>query len=61
MFVAGVNQGILPHGKNQNPDEEKRLMYVAITRAEKVLYVSSTQRYNGKEMDESDFISFLFD
>lgn len=36
-------------------------MYVAITRAEKVLYVSSTQRYNGKEMDESDFISFLFD
>jgi len=61
VFVAGVNQGILPHGKNQNPDEEKRLMYVAITRAEKVLYVSSTQRYNGKEMDESDFISFLFD
>ena len=60
VFVAGVNQGLLPHGKNQNPDEEKRLMYVAITRAEEVLYISSTQRYNGKDMDESDFVSFLF-
>ena len=61
VFVAGVNQGILPHGKNENPDEEKRLMYVAITRAEKVLFVSSTQLYNGKEMQESEFISYLFD
>ena len=47
--------------KNENPDEEKRLMYVAITRAEKVLFVSSTQLYNGKEMQESEFISYLFD
>lgn len=60
VFVAGVNQGILPHGKNQNQDEEKRLMYVAITRAEKILHVSSTHIYNGREMEESDFISFLF-
>ena len=36
-------------------------MYVAITRAEKVLFVSSTQLYNGKEMQESEFISYLFD
>lgn len=60
VFVAGVNQGVLPHAKNENVDEEKRLMYVAITRAEKELYVSSTQLYNGRDMDESEFISFLF-
>ena len=25
VFVAGVNQGMLPHEKNVNVDEEKRL------------------------------------
>lgn len=60
VFVAGVNQGILPHERNSNVDEEKRLMYVAITRAEKILNVSSTQYYNGKESTASDFISYLF-
>ena len=60
VFVAGVNQGILPHERNSNVDEEKRLMYVAITRAEKILNVSSTEYYNGKESTESDFISYLF-
>lgn len=60
VFVAGVNQGLLPHEKNKNPDEEKRLMYVAITRAEKILNISSTDHYGGKETTESEFISFLF-
>lgn len=60
VFVAGVNQGLLPHEKNENPDEEKRLMYVAITRAEKILNISSTEQYNGKEADESEFISHIF-
>lgn len=60
VFVAGVNQGVLPHEKNKNPDEEKRLMYVAITRAEKILHISSTKRYNDKEATESEFVSYLF-
>lgn len=60
VFVAGVNQGLLPHEKNENPDEEKRLMYVAMTRAEKILNISSTEQYNGKEADESEFITFIF-
>ena len=60
VFVAGVNQGMLPHGKNQNPDEEKRLMYVAMTRAEKILNISSTKEYGGKTIDESEFIPCIF-
>lgn len=60
VFVAGVNQGLLPHEKSENPDEEKRLMYVAMTRAEKLLNISSTMQYNGKEVDESEFISHIF-
>lgn len=61
VFVAGVNYGLLPHEKNQHPDEEKRLMYVAMTRAEKILNISSTEQYNGKDADESEFIAFIFD
>ena len=61
VFVAGVNQGLLPHEKNKNVDEEKRLMYVAITRAEKILHISSTEQYNGKESEESEFIAYLFE
>ncbi len=60
VFVAGADQGLLPHAKNDNVDEEKRLMYVAITRAEKILNVSSTESYNGKDMQESDFVKYLF-
>lgn len=60
VFVAGVNQGILPHAKNKNISEEKRLMYVAITRAEKILYVSSTQTYNEHDAERSEFIPILF-
>lgn len=59
VFIAGINQGLLPHEKNDDLDEEKRLMYVAITRAEKELYLSSTRFYNNKEMKESEFIKFL--
>ena len=60
VFVAGVNQGLLPHEKNKNKDEEKRLMYVAMTRAEKILNISSTQQYNGNDIAESEFISYIF-
>lgn len=60
VFVAGVNQSVLPHEKNNNPDEEKRLMYVAITRAEKILHISSTRSYNDKEAVASEFVSYLF-
>ena len=58
--MRGANQGLLPHEKSDNLNEEKRLMYVAITRAEKILNVSSTARYNGKEMLESEFIKSMF-
>lgn len=44
VFVAGVSEGIFPHAHSVNStsalEEERRLMYVAITRAEKVLYLT---------------------
>lgn len=60
VFVAGANKGTLPHKNSNNLDEEKRLMYVAITRAEKILNVSSTEMCQGRYVDESEFIPLLF-
>jgi DNA helicase-2/ATP-dependent DNA helicase PcrA len=62
VFLVDVNEGITPHKKAvlpENIEEERRLFYVAMTRAKKQLYIfSSKQRYN-KAMSPSRFISEL--
>ncbi|HUC02241.1 MAG TPA: UvrD-helicase domain-containing protein [Candidatus Paceibacterota bacterium] len=44
VFIAGVAEGLLPHGRSladeNSLEEERRLMYVAMTRARKNLYLS---------------------
>ena len=53
VFVAGMEEGIFPHsGHQEDPaglEEERRLAYVAITRAEKRLYLTyaATRRTYG--------------
>ena len=60
VFIPGVNEKLLPHHRNENIGEERRLMYVAITRAEKELYISSTNEYGRKPAKPSIFINELF-
>ena len=60
VFIVGVNEGLLPHHRNENIDEERRLMYVAITRAEEKLYISSTYQYGRSSSNPSVFIDELF-
>ncbi|HUW26663.1 MAG TPA: UvrD-helicase domain-containing protein [Gallionella sp.] len=47
VFITGLEQGLFPHQNSQNVDggldEERRLMYVAITRARRRLYLSFAQ------------------
>jgi DNA helicase-2/ATP-dependent DNA helicase PcrA len=40
VFVVGVAFNILPHGRAEDPEEEKRLFYVATTRAKDELHYS---------------------
>ncbi|HHT88874.1 MAG TPA: ATP-dependent helicase [Clostridiales bacterium] len=62
VFIVDANEGIMPHKKSVLPEsieEERRLFYVAMTRAKKKLYIfSSGQRYN-KAMLPSRFIAEL--
>jgi DNA helicase-2/ATP-dependent DNA helicase PcrA len=60
VFITGLEEGLFPHENSEKADggteEERRLMYVAITRARKRLYMSFSQtrmlhgqtRYNMK-------------
>jgi DNA helicase-2/ATP-dependent DNA helicase PcrA len=60
IFMVGVSEGILPHNMALNADnieEERRLAYVGITRAEDELYVSSLSTYQGKVVAVSTFIT----
>ncbi|KAI9797065.1 MAG: hypothetical protein M1833_005670 [Piccolia ochrophora] len=40
VFVVGAYDGSIPHSRAENHDEERRLLYVAMTRAQALLYVS---------------------
>lgn len=42
VWLAGVNEGVLPH-KRGLPGEERRIFYVAVTRAKNELVISYTQ------------------
>jgi DNA helicase-2/ATP-dependent DNA helicase PcrA len=53
VFVVGLEDGILPHARcRDNLEEERRLLYVAVTRARERLFLSwSTRRMiQGREM-----------
>jgi len=66
VFVAGSSDGILPHFQAQKArdegtkplavEEERRLMYVAVTRAETRCYISSIGSFNGRGTWASEFI-----
>ena len=61
VFLPGVNDGLLPHAKSDNENEEKRLFYVGMTRAEMLLFISSTMFYGNKQMGISKFIFDIYD
>jgi len=63
VFLVGAEENILPHRESMDAgkiDEERRLMYVAITRARKQLFVSHClKRRRGKEWQACEPSRFI--
>ncbi len=53
VFAIGWNEGVLPHGRTDDEEEERRLAYVAATRARDYLRVSAVRKaaVGGKSRD----------
>lgn len=61
VFIIGCSDGLLPHNKSKDLNNEKKLFYVGITRAEKELYISSILSNNATEMKISPFVYAIKD
>ncbi len=62
VFIIDSNEGITPHHKallEEDMEEERRLFYVAITRAKEYLHIYSVKERYNKELVGSRFIGEL--
>ncbi|EPX73897.1 ATP-dependent DNA helicase [Schizosaccharomyces octosporus yFS286] len=57
VFLPCVCENIIPHSRSDDVDEERRLLYVGITRAQALLYISSFQSSVGSYSDAESFSS----
>ncbi|MBQ9828635.1 MAG: ATP-dependent helicase, partial [Lachnospiraceae bacterium] len=62
VFITDCNEGVIPGSKavtESDIAEERRLLYVAVTRAKKNLYIFCTKERYGKDAKYSRFIDEL--
>ena len=57
VFVPSAYDGCIPHSRAEDTDEERRLLYVAMTRAQALLYMSCPTKNSQRE--ETTLSSFL--
>jgi len=59
VILPDVNEGITPYKRavsEEELEEERRMFYVAMTRAKKYLHIFSVVRLHGKELEPSRFV-----
>ncbi len=64
VFIVGFNEDIFPSRKNNSPEaleEERRLAYVALTRAKEMLYMSASGDYSVRLQRTNVPSSFLYE
>lgn len=59
VFVTGLIDGLLPH-KNGDVEEERRIAFVGISRAMRLLYLSYASTYAGRPVKKSPFLEEMF-
>jgi len=58
VFVIGMNDGVFPHAK-ASVFEERRVCFVAVSRAEEECWLSSSKRFRGRDCEASIFLTEL--
>lgn len=64
VFLIEANEGSIPYKKaktEEETEEERRLFYVAMTRAKELLKICYVKTKNGKEASPSRFVEELFE
>ena len=62
VFIIESNEGVIPYKKaklDEEIEEERRMFYVAMTRAKRKLIISYVKTKNGKEQSPSRFVDEL--
>lgn len=62
VFIIEANDGVVPYKKaklDSEIEEERRMFYVAMTRAKRKLFISYIKKKNGKEQYPSRFVQEL--
>ena len=62
VFILGANEGVTPYKKaklEEEIEEERRMFYVAMTRAKEKLVITYVKTKNGKDADPSRFVEEL--
>ncbi|EGS19636.1 ATP-dependent DNA helicase srs2-like protein [Thermochaetoides thermophila DSM 1495] len=59
VFVPAVYDGSIPHSRSDDIDEERRLLYVAMTRAQSLLYLSYPVRPSSEANQNNEMSPFV--
>ena len=64
VFIADANETVMPHKRaflEEDIEEERRLFYVAMTRAKELLYIFSVKKLYNKQVERSRFVEELLE
>ena len=62
VYIPGCNQNMMSHESSEDLEEERRLMYVAITRAKHYLTISYIRENDeGERLEPSQFLEEMAD
>jgi DNA helicase-2/ATP-dependent DNA helicase PcrA len=61
VFVVGMVEGIMPTKKTESMEEERRICFVAISRAMHLLYLNHSLTYLGQPAKKSRFLTEILD
>ncbi|MBF0259578.1 MAG: ATP-dependent helicase [Desulfamplus sp.] len=60
VFLIGLADGVMPN-KNGDIEEERRIVFVALSRAMELLYLTYPQTYSGRSIKKSRFLTEIFE